>query len=105
MLVSSCNAQNAPDLAVQLRKQYENCVYDAVGLQWKGNLKLDPSLGAENAFQACLTEEQAINALLYSLNTHPAQITTVLVGIKLKLKRTIREIMADPAKYKREHGG
>jgi hypothetical protein len=32
-------------------------------------------------------------------------VTVTAEDIKLKLKRTIQELMADPAKYKREHGG
>ena len=47
----------------QLRKGYQDCVYDSVASQVKTSFRiLDPSAVTELAFQACLTEEQAILA-------------------------------------------
>ena len=103
--LASTPALANPQLAGQLRKEFDNCVYASVGKQWQTNPQIDSSLAAEMGFQACATEEQAMGALLYSTNTPASQVNTTIVGIRLQLKRTVREIMADPAGYKKRHGG
>ncbi len=98
-------AQSAPDIAAKLRREYDNCVYDAVGTQWKAQPKIHPNTATETAFQTCLTEEQGMRALLGSINVPFPEAETTITGIKLNLKRKVREIMTDPAAYKRKHGG
>src|SRR5258708_10069209 len=44
MLPSIALAQSAPDIAAQLRQEYDNCVYASVGSQWKAAPKIDPSV-------------------------------------------------------------
>jgi hypothetical protein len=105
LLASGSKAQDAPEVAKRLKAEYENCVYDAVGAQWKGNPRLDSNAGTETAFLACQTEQQAIETLLYSIHTPPVQVVAAILGIKVALKRTVRAIMADPKKYLLEHGG
>jgi len=94
-----------PDLAGQLRREFDNCVYASVGKQWQANPRIDSSLAAEVGFQSCATEEQAMSTLLYSSNTPAYQVNATIVGIRLQLKRAVREIMADPVAYKKKHGG
>jgi hypothetical protein len=101
----STSAFANPELARQLRGEFDNCVYASVGKQWQANPKIDSSLATEMGFQACSTEEQAISALLYSTNTPAPQVNAAIVGIRLQVKRTVREIMADPAAYNKKHGG
>jgi hypothetical protein len=92
-------AQNA-QLAQHLRKQYDNCVFDAVGSQWKDQPRILPSLAAENAFVACATEEQAMLAVTNPTNAlQLQQAQTVITAVKMQLKRTVREIMSDPKGY------
>lgn len=102
VLFSTCAFAN-PDIAAQLRKEFDNCVYGSVGKQWQANPQIDSSLAAEVGFQSCATEEQAMSSLLYSSNTPAYQVNATIVGIRLQLKRTVREIMADPAAYKKKH--
>ena len=91
------------DTATTLRSQYENCVYDAVGNQWIKAPKISSALAVETAFQMCATEEQAIYSLLDGVNVPFPQAQATVVGIKLKLKGKVREIMEDPAGYKQRH--
>jgi len=51
----------------------------------------------------CATEEQAIYSLLDGVNVPFPQAQATVVGIKLKLKGKVREIMEDPAGYKQRH--
>jgi len=105
LALASTPALANPQLAGQLRKEFDNCVYASVGKQWQANPGIDSSLAAEVGFQSCSTEEQAMSALLYATNTPPSQVNAAIVGIRLQLKRTVREIMADPAGYRKKHGG
>jgi hypothetical protein len=53
---------NSQDARItQLRKGYQECVYDTVASQLKGNSQvINASAATELAFRACSTEEQAI---------------------------------------------
>jgi steroid 5-alpha reductase family enzyme len=104
-ILASTAAFADPQTAGQLRKEFDNCVYAAVGKQWQANPRIDSSLAAEMGFQACATEEQAMGTLLYSMSMPASQVNTAIVGVKLQVKRIVREIMADPAGYKKKHGG
>lgn len=104
-VLASTSALANPETAGMLRKEFDNCVYAAVGKQWKANPQIDSSLATEMGFQSCATEEQAMAALLYSTNTPANQVNAAIVGVKLQVKRTVREIMADPVAYKKKHGG
>lgn len=97
-------AMGQPDAATVLRKKFENCVYDEVGVQWKASPRISPNLATETAFQACSTEEQAIVSLMMAMNTDSGRASAALSGLKLRIKSTVREIMTDPAKYMRERG-
>lgn len=89
----------ASDAMARIRQQYENCVYAAVGEQWKAKPKIAPNTAAETAFLSCTTEEQAIYSRLDLVGIDLAQAQASVVGVKLRLKGKIREIMGDPAAY------
>lgn len=91
------------DTGTRLRKQFDDCVYASVGQQWTANIKTDPNIAAENAFLACQTEEQAIYSVLGLSGVPQQQAAATVVGIKLQLKRSVREIMADPTGYYKKH--
>jgi hypothetical protein len=105
LLPAVAAAQSAPDIASKLRLEYDSCVYGAVGSQWKAQPRIDPNIATEVAFQSCLTEEQGMRAVLGAVDVSYSQIESTIVGIKLNLKRKVREIMADPGAYLRKHGG
>lgn len=98
--VSAAMPQEA---GARVRKQFDDCFYAAVGQQWKANFNLDPNIAAENAFAACATEEQAMYSVLGVVGVSPQQAQATIVGVKLKLKRAVREVMADPAAYYQKH--
>lgn len=54
---------------------------------------------SELAFQACSTEEQAISVLLSTNNVQSDTIAAVVVKIKLDLKKSVRDIAANPTRY------
>jgi len=89
-------AQPQENAAARVRKQFDDCFYAAVGQQWKTNFNMDPNIASENAFLACATEEQAMYAVLGLAGISPQQAQATVVGVKIKLKRAIREVSADP---------
>ena len=63
LVVCSCVTGNAADQRLaQLRKGYQDCVYDAVASQIKAGQTNNVSATVEVAFQSCATEEAAIRA-------------------------------------------
>jgi hypothetical protein len=55
--------------------------------------------GFQIAFQACSTEEQAIGVLLTANNVQRETVAALLIKIKLDLKKSIRDIAANPSRY------
>ena len=80
-------------------KAYDHCFYNSVFAQMKAGRTEDYDMMSERAFAACATEESAM-VLLAQAGGVPAQtITITLTGLRLSLKRTVRDIVANPAKY------
>jgi hypothetical protein len=87
----------AQDLRItQLRKAYQDCVYDAVASKIRAGEMNNASAAIEWAFQACATEEQAILANVYAAGVSPVAANQTITGFKLSLKQTVREILARP---------
>ncbi len=83
-----------------IRKNFNDCFYSSAANQLKMNRAMDANMASEAAFQACATEEQAIIGFL-ALNHLPQnQAAALVTGIKLQLKKTMREIAAHPERYK-----
>jgi hypothetical protein len=80
----------------QLRKAYQDCVYDAVASQIRAGQMNNASAAIELAFQACATEEQAILAHVYAAGVSVVDANQTITGFKLSLKQTVREILARP---------
>jgi hypothetical protein len=107
LLCSPATAQQVDPAAVvlQSRTAYSECVYNSVASQLlqipagPARQNADISSLAEQGFLACATEEQVLIGLLASNNV-PRQITqTLLLGIRVQIKQTLRDIVANPAKY------
>jgi hypothetical protein len=92
---------NSQDARItQLRKGYQECVYDAVASQLKGNSQvINASAATELAFRACSTEEQAILAHVYAAGVSQTDANQVITSFKLSLKQTVRNIINHPPKY------
>jgi hypothetical protein len=80
-------------------KNFDDCFYSSVAGQLKISRTTDYNMVSEMAFAACSTEEQAIMALLAAYNVRRDMITAALIRIKLDLKKSIRDIAANPNKY------
>lgn len=100
-LTSSAHAQSSQmeQTAKAVRQGYDDCFYGSAGSQIKAKASNDMNFIAEQAFLACQTEEQALYALASVNHVPPNQASALIVGIKLQLKRTLRDIAANPAKY------
>jgi hypothetical protein len=107
LLCSPATAQQVDPAtaAVQSRTAYSECVYNSVASQLlqmpasPARQNADISSLAEQGFLACATEEQVLIGLLASNNV-PRQITqTLLLGIRVQIKQTLRDIVANPVKY------
>jgi SPOR domain len=107
LLCSPATAQQVDPAAVvlQSRTAYSECVYNSVASQLlqipagPARQNADISSLAEQGFLACATEEQVLIGLLASNNV-PRQITqTLLLGIQVQIKQTLRDIVANPTKY------
>lgn len=85
--------------ALQLRQQYDNCVYASAGASLRASPGVDVNSATEAAFLACQTEENAMILFLQVSGGRPQQIATGITAIKLQIKRTMRDIVANPAKY------
>jgi hypothetical protein len=92
-------AQQVNPQAAAVRKTFDDCFYSSVAGQLKSSRTTDYNMVSEIAFQACSTEEQAIGILLTANNVQRETIAAVLTRIRLDLKKSIRDIAANPTKY------
>jgi hypothetical protein len=92
-------AQQATTQAAAVRKHFDDCFYSSVAGQLKSSRTTDYNMVSEIAFQACSTEEQAIGLLLTANNVQRETVAALLIKIKLDLKKSIRDIAANPNKY------
>src|SRR5712664_1326374 len=89
---------------VQSRKAYDDCVYESVSAQLRQmpvgtRRSADFSSLGEQGFLACATEERVLGMTLTINNVSPQEVQVVLLGIRAQIKRTLRQIAADPEKY------
>src|ERR1700680_881973 len=89
---------------VQSRKAYDDCVYESVAAQLKqmpigARRNADFSSLGEQGFLACATEERILGMSMTTNNFSPQLIQVALLGIRAQIKRTLRQIAADPEKY------
>jgi hypothetical protein len=92
-------AQQAATQAAAVRKNFDDCFYSSVAGQLKASRTTDYNMVSEIAFQACSTEEQAIGLLLTANNVQRETVAALLINIRLDLKKSIRDIAANPNKY------
>jgi hypothetical protein len=92
-------AQPVFDTVAKLRDEYTNCVFSSVHAQIHAAPRIDPNVAVEQGFRACITEEQGIRAALASVQMSYEKTETGIAGMKLRIKRNIREIMTDPKGY------
>jgi hypothetical protein len=90
-------AQQVDPQAAAVRKNFDDCFYSSVAGQLKSSRTTDYNMVSEIAFQACSTEEQAIGLLLTAHNIQ--RDTVAALKIKLDLKKSVRDIAANPNKY------
>jgi SPOR domain len=106
LLCSPVAAQQVDPVAaaVQIRKAYDDCVYESVAAQLKQMLisarrNADFSSLGEQGFLACATEERILAMSMTTNNFSPQLIQVALLGIRAQIKRTLRQVAADPEKY------
>jgi hypothetical protein len=92
-------AQQANLEAAAVRKNFDDCFYSSVAEQLKSSKTTDYNMVSENAFQACSTEERAIGVLLTANNVERQTVAALLIRIRLDLKKSIRDIAANPNRY------
>ena len=92
-------AQQADPQAAAVRKNFDDCFYSSVAAQLKSSRTTDYNMVSELAFQACSTEEQAIGVLLTANNVQRQTVDALVIKIKLDLKRSVRDIAANPSRY------
>jgi hypothetical protein len=81
-------------------KAYDHCFYESVFAQMKARRADDNyDMMSERAFAACATEESAMVLLAQTWGVPAQTITITLTGLRVSLKRTVRDIVANPAKY------
>jgi hypothetical protein len=93
---------------VQVRKAYDDCVYESVAAQLKqmpigARQNADMSSLGEQGFLACATEERGLAMILTLSDVSPQKVQFVLLGIRAQIKQTLRQIAADPTKYGTPH--
>jgi len=86
--------------AVQSRKAYDDCVYESVAAQLQqmpvsARRNADISSLGELGFLACATEERVLGTTLTTSNVSPQVVQVALLGIRARIKRTLRQIVAD----------
>lgn len=103
LLTSSAEAEPTAiqQTAKAVRQNYDNCFYESAGSMIRSKVSNDINSIAEQAFLACQTEEQALYGLMAVNHVPQNQASAMVVGIKLQLKRALKEIAADPAKFLR----
>jgi hypothetical protein len=95
------SAQEAINQAAGIRRNYDDCFYSSVANQLRASRTTDFNFVSETAFRACSTEEQAIGVFLIANNIRRDTVAAMIIKIKLDLKRSIRDIAANPQKYLR----
>jgi hypothetical protein len=90
--------------AVQSRKAYDDCVYQSVAAQLRkmaadARQNADFSFLGEQSFLACAAEERVLGMNMIADDFSPSMVQATLLGIRAQIKRTIRQIVADPGKY------
>jgi hypothetical protein len=104
LLCDSADAQQADPAIAQSRKAYEDCVYDSVIAQLQQmsintRRSADMSALGEQGFLACATEERVLGMILANSNVSPQVVQAALLGNRARIKRTLRQIAADPENY------
>ena len=107
LLSNSAAAQQADPAIAQSRKAYEDCVYDSVLAQLQQmsistRRSADISALGEQGFLACATEERVLGMTLADKNVSPQVVQAALLGNRARIKRTLRQIAADPENYGRQ---
>ena len=97
---NSASAQATNEQVAAVRKNFDDCFYSSVAGQLKISRTTDYNMVSENAFRACSTKEQALAVLMTAYNVRSDAIAAVLIKIKLDLKKSIRDIAANPNKYR-----
>jgi hypothetical protein len=93
-----------PAAAAQSRKAYDDCVYESVATQLQqmpvsARRNADMSSLGEQGFVACATEERVLGMTLTINSVSPQIAQAALLGIRAQVKRTLRDIAANPEKY------
>jgi hypothetical protein len=107
LLCSPAIAQQVDPAAavLQYRKAFDDCVYDSVAAQLlhipAGTARRNADMSAlvEQGFLACATQERVLGMTLTLRDVSPQVIQATLLGIRVQIKRTLRQIAADPEKY------
>src|SRR5450759_5129640 len=106
LLCSPATAQQVDPASpvAQSRKAYDDCVYGSVAAQLKqmpinARRNADFSSVGEQGFMACATEERALGMILTLSDVSPQAVQATLLGIRVQIKRTLRQIAADPETY------
>ena len=95
----NASAQQTNLQAAAVRKNFDDCFYSSVAGQLKSSRTTDYNMVSELAFQACSTEEQAIGVLLTANNIQGDTVAALVTKIKLDLKKSVRDIAANPNRY------
>jgi hypothetical protein len=102
LVVSQCNslafAQKANLQAAAVRKNVDDCFYSSVAEQLKSSRITDYNILSENVFQASSTE-RAIGVVLTANNVEMQTVATLLIKIRLDLKKFVSDIAANPNRY------
>ena len=98
-LNASAQEENMQHVAA-VRKNFDDCFYGSVAGQLKTSRTTDYNMVSENALRACSTEEQALAVLMTAYTVRSDAIAAILIKIKLDLKKAIRDIAANPNKYR-----
>ena len=97
---SATSSAKETSRTAQLLKLYNDCVFDFVISQIEvSNTRPNGSATTELAFQACLTEEQAILAHASVVGVTAVQANQAVSNLKLDLKQRIRKALANPELY------
>jgi hypothetical protein len=91
LLAANLRADDLADTA-RVRKAFDNCFWDSSLSQIKTNTTSDINMVAENAFQACLSEERAMRLWLAVNNANVATIEAAVFRDQTTAKaRTSRD--------------
>jgi hypothetical protein len=101
LLPPNAFAQQLSQQAARVRQNFDDCFYNSVAAQLKSSRATDYNMVSELAFRACSTEEQAIGALLMANKVQSETVVALVIKIKLDLKKSVRDIAANPNRYLR----